>query len=229
MDHDFPLHRSPICFGIPEKSLLPLLCKAMGAFPAWYQQSFKKCPRPSLTSLYRYRSQTSSYRRQTLQHTLECHAVGIIGIFVHDPIHVGSRLLGAGDSFREVSHSLFGDHVNGFINHLIIPLWNSAYYAIAGRLESLRGNFYLCPFAHRAGRVWTRSLDTLWTEQAAKGGERALVVPSNLDDRQILFSNEEDDEASHTASKNTLPSCAAEWHFLDLVEVLVEAVNFTEL
>jgi len=33
-DHDFPLHRSPICFGIPEKSLLPLLFKAMGAFPA---------------------------------------------------------------------------------------------------------------------------------------------------------------------------------------------------
>lgn len=56
-----------------------------------------------------------------------------------------------------------------------------------------------------------------------------MVVPSNLDDRQILFSNEEDDEASHTASKNAIPSCAAEWHFLDLVEVFVEAVNFTEL
>ena len=56
-----------------------------------------------------------------------------------------------------------------------------------------------------------------------------MVVPSNLDDRQILFSNEEDDAASHTASKNAIPSCAAEWHFLDLVEVLVEAVNFTEL
>ena len=25
---------------------------------------------------------------------------------------------------------------------------------------------------------------------------------------------EEDDEASHTASKNAIPSCAAEWHFL---------------
>lgn len=56
-----------------------------------------------------------------------------------------------------------------------------------------------------------------------------MVVPSNLDDKQILFSNEEDDAASHTASKNAIPSCAAEWHFLDLVEVLVEAVNFTEL
>ena len=37
---------------------------------------------------------------------LESHAVGIMGIWVHDPIHVGSRLLGAGDSFREVSRSL---------------------------------------------------------------------------------------------------------------------------
>lgn len=52
-----------------------------------------------------------------------------------------------------------------------------------------------------------------------------MVVPSNLDDRQILFSNEEDDEASHTASKNALPSCAAEWHFLNLVEVLAEVMN----
>lgn len=53
-----------------------------------------------------------------------------------------------------------------------------------------------------------------------------MVVPSNLDDRQILFSNEEDDEASHTASKNAIPSCAAEWHFLDLVKVLAEVMNF---
>lgn len=53
-----------------------------------------------------------------------------------------------------------------------------------------------------------------------------MVVPSNLDDRQILFSNEDDDEASHTASKNAIPSCAAEWYFLDLVKVLVEVMNF---
>ena len=37
---------------------------------------------------------------------LENHAVGIIGILVHDPIHVGSRLLSAGNSFRKVSRSL---------------------------------------------------------------------------------------------------------------------------
>lgn len=37
---------------------------------------------------------------------LEGDAVGIMGILVHDPIHVGSRLLGAGDSFRKVSRSL---------------------------------------------------------------------------------------------------------------------------
>ena len=36
----------------------------------------------------------------------ERHAVGIMGIWVHDPIHVGSRLLNAGDSFGEVSRSL---------------------------------------------------------------------------------------------------------------------------
>lgn len=56
-----------------------------------------------------------------------------------------------------------------------------------------------------------------------------MAVSSNLDDRQILFSNEEDDEASHTASKNAIPSCASEWHFLDLVKVLAEVMNFTEL
>ena len=59
-----------------------------------------------------------------------------------------------------------------------------------------------------------------------EGGERALVVPLSLDGRQIRFSNEEDDEARHTASKNAIPSCAAEWHFLDLVKVLVEVMNF---
>lgn len=37
---------------------------------------------------------------------LESHTVGIMGIWVHDPIHVGSRLLGTGDSFRKVSRSL---------------------------------------------------------------------------------------------------------------------------
>ena len=37
---------------------------------------------------------------------LESHTVGIMGIMVHDPIHVGSRLLSAGDSFGEVSRSL---------------------------------------------------------------------------------------------------------------------------
>lgn len=36
----------------------------------------------------------------------ESHTVGIMGIWVHCPVHVGSRLLSAGDSFREVSRSL---------------------------------------------------------------------------------------------------------------------------
>ena len=53
---------------------------------------------------------------------LEGDAVGIIGILIHDPIHVGSRLLGAGNSFREVSGFLLGGHVNGFIYHLLIAL-----------------------------------------------------------------------------------------------------------
>ena len=54
-----------------------------------------------------------------------------------------------------------------------------------------------------------------------------MVILSNLDDRQIRFSKEEDDEARHTASKkNAIPSCAAEWHFLDLVEILVEVMIF---
>lgn len=54
--------------------------------------------------------------------SLESHAVGIMGIWGHCPIHVGSRLLGTGDSFGEVSGFLLGGHVNGFINHLIITL-----------------------------------------------------------------------------------------------------------
>ena len=53
---------------------------------------------------------------------LESHAVGIMGIMVHDPIHVGSRLLSAGNSFRKVSGFLLGGHVNGFIYHLLIAL-----------------------------------------------------------------------------------------------------------
>lgn len=52
----------------------------------------------------------------------ERHAVGIMGIWVHAPIHVGSRLLNAGDSFRKVSRSLLGGHVNGYIYHLLIAL-----------------------------------------------------------------------------------------------------------
>lgn len=52
----------------------------------------------------------------------ERHAVGVIGIMVHDPIYVGSRLLSAGDSFRKVSRSLWVGHVNGFIYHLLIAL-----------------------------------------------------------------------------------------------------------
>lgn len=54
--------------------------------------------------------------------TPERHAVGIIVIMVHDPIHVGSRLLNAGDSFGEVSRALLDGHINGFIYHLLIAL-----------------------------------------------------------------------------------------------------------
>lgn len=54
--------------------------------------------------------------------TPERHAVEIMGIWVHAPIHVGSRRLGTGDSFCEVSHALLGGHVNGCIYHLLIAL-----------------------------------------------------------------------------------------------------------
>ena len=53
---------------------------------------------------------------------LESHAVGIMGIWVHDPVHVASRLLSAGDSFRKVSGFLLGGRVNGCIYHLLIAL-----------------------------------------------------------------------------------------------------------
>uniref|UniRef100_UPI0040299478 hypothetical protein n=1 Tax=Dialister sp. TaxID=1955814 RepID=UPI0040299478 len=52
----------------------------------------------------------------------ERHAVGIMGIWVHCPVHVGSRLLNAGDSFRKVSRALLDGHINGFIYHLLIAL-----------------------------------------------------------------------------------------------------------
>lgn len=68
-----------------------------------------------------------------------------MGIWVHCPVHVGSRLLGTGDSFGKVSRSLLDGHVNGLIYHLLIALQNSADYAIVGRLESLRGNFIYVP------------------------------------------------------------------------------------
>lgn len=53
-----------------------------------------------------------------------------------------------------------------------------------------------------------------------------MVILSNLDDRQIRFSKEEDDEPVTLHQKNAIPSCAAEWHFLDLVEILVEVMIF---
>ncbi len=53
---------------------------------------------------------------------LESHTVRIMGIWVHCPVHAGSRLLGTGDSFRKVSRALLGSHVNGFIYHLLIAL-----------------------------------------------------------------------------------------------------------
>lgn len=54
--------------------------------------------------------------------SLETHAVGIMGIWVHCPVHVGSRLLSTGDSFGEVSRALLDGHINGFIYHLLIAL-----------------------------------------------------------------------------------------------------------
>lgn len=69
-----------------------------------------------------YRSQMSSHGWRLEKFPLESHVVGIIGIMVHDPIHVGSRLLGTGDSFGKVSRALWGGHVNGFIYHLFIAL-----------------------------------------------------------------------------------------------------------
>lgn len=54
--------------------------------------------------------------------SLENYAVGIMGIWVHGPVHVGSRLLNAGDSFHKVSGFLLGGHVNGCIYHLLIAL-----------------------------------------------------------------------------------------------------------
>lgn len=52
---------------------------------------------------------------------LERHAVGIMGIMVHDPIYVGSRLLGTAIPSAKY-RALLGGHVNGFIYHLLIAL-----------------------------------------------------------------------------------------------------------
>lgn len=52
---------------------------------------------------------------------LESYAVGIMGIWVHDPIHVGSAF-----SVRAIPsakyRALLGSHVNGCIYHLLIAL-----------------------------------------------------------------------------------------------------------
>lgn len=114
---------------------------------------FKKCPRPSLTSLYRYRSQTSSYRRQTLQHTLECHAVGIIGILVHDPIHAGSRLLNAGDSFRKYRALSWVATSMALSTISSLPFEIAPIMPLQAALSPCVDNFYLCFSAYRAGRV----------------------------------------------------------------------------
>lgn len=73
-------------------------------------------------SVWAYRSQMSSLGWRLEKFPLESHAVGIMGIWVHDPVHVDSRLLSAGNSFHKVSGFLLDGHVNGFINHLTIAL-----------------------------------------------------------------------------------------------------------
>ena len=52
----------------------------------------------------------------------ESHAVGIMGILVHCPVHVGSRLLSTSDSFGKVSRALLGGHVNGSLPFPHCPL-----------------------------------------------------------------------------------------------------------
>ena len=52
---------------------------------------------------------------------LESYAVGIMGIWIHDPIHVGSRLLGTAIPSAKY-RALLGGHVNGCIYHLLIAL-----------------------------------------------------------------------------------------------------------
>ena len=85
---------------------------------------FGNCPRPSpQRSVWVWVQVTNVIAWMASRNLpLESHTVGIMGIWVHDPIHVGSRLLNAGDSFREVSRALLDGHVNGFIYHLLIAL-----------------------------------------------------------------------------------------------------------
>ena len=83
---------------------------------------FEKCPRPSPKVCTGVQITNVIAWMAVRKFPLESHAVGIMGIWVHDPIHVGSRLLGTGDSFGEVSGFLLGGHINGFIYHLLIAL-----------------------------------------------------------------------------------------------------------
>ena len=60
----------------------------------------------------------------------ERHAVGIMGILEHCPVHVGSRLLSTGDSFGRVSSSLWRPRqwlsiisTLPFEMALMMPLW----------------------------------------------------------------------------------------------------------
>ena len=64
------------------------------------------CPRPSPHKSVWVQVTNVTAWMAARKFPFESHAVGIMGILVHCPVHAGSRLLGTGDSFGKVSSSL---------------------------------------------------------------------------------------------------------------------------
>ena len=131
----------------------PLLCKAMGAFPTWYQQSFWKMPLsiPPQVCMGTGRKHLHIGDKLYSTHLKATQS----GSWTYGYIAPSMQALAFSvQAIRSAKYrALLDGHVNGCIYHLLIALWNSADYAIVGRLESLRGNLSMFLCASRRVRL----------------------------------------------------------------------------
>ena len=133
-DHDFPLHRSPICFGIPEKSLLPPFSLKPWELSLHDTNShLGNCPRPSPKGLHK-RTGHKCHRMDG------CSKVSIWKPRSRDHGHIGTlphpRRLSPSQYERFVWQSIELSWVTTSmaLYHFHIALWNDADDAIIGCL-----------------------------------------------------------------------------------------------